>query len=129
MARVTQRTAPDPLACKLAAAGARAAIALDRDGSADPLPALHRRYDDEHWVGVAREALPDVDTFERAVLVVDDGQWWFELRAVTWRGRVERAGAPPFEGSTDLVWLRFEPRGAIAWDYGQLHEAPEEEDA
>lgn len=129
MARITQRTAPDPLARKLAAEGARAAIALDRDGAADPLPALHRRHGEVHWVGVAREALPAAATFERAVLVVDDGKWWFELRAVTWRGRAERADAPPFETSSDLVWLRFEPRGVIAWDYGQLHEAPEEEDA
>jgi hypothetical protein len=129
MGRITQRTAPDPLARKLAAAGARAAIALECDGSVDPLPALHRHHDGAHWVGVAREALPDAATFERAVLVADDGQWWFELRAVTWRGLAERADAPPFEDYTDLVWLRFEPRGAIAWDYGRLHEAPDEEDA
>lgn len=129
MPRITQRTAPDPLARKLAAAGARAAIALDRDGMVDPLPALHRRHGDAHWIGVARGALPDAAAFERAVLVVDDGQWWFELRAVTWRGRAERVDAPPFVSGADLVWLRFEPRGAIAWDYGRLHESPEDEDA
>jgi hypothetical protein len=123
MARVTQRVGPERLVAVLAE-HARAAIAFDRDGAVDALPVVLRRRGDELWVGVAREVAPPEASFARAVLVVDDGSWWFELRAVTWRGHLEASvEAPPAEGE-DLVWLSFVPRGAVAWDYGALHEEP-----
>lgn len=132
MSRVTQRTDPDTLARRLVASGARAAIAIDRDGFAEPLPVLYRRHGEEHWIGALREALqgetrqqangPGAGEFARAVLVLDDGLGWFDLRAVTWRGRIEAPATAPFAPDADVVWLRFIPRGAVAWDYGQLHE-------
>lgn len=119
MGRIVQRVDPDELGRALAP-HARAAIAWDRDGAVETIPALYRRDGDEHCVGVARDLAPTDGACERAVLVLDDGSWWFELRAVTLRGRIE-PGAGAADG--DLVWLRFVPVGAIAWDYGTLHES------
>lgn len=124
MARVSQRVDPAQLAGVLEP-HARAAVAFDRDGAVEALPVRYRRRGDEHWIGVARDALPDPASFARAVLVLDDGSYWFELRAVTWRGRIDPLPAGAAGDSDDLVWLAFAPIGVIAWDYGQLHEEPD----
>lgn len=124
MGRVVQRVDPAQLA-RVLEGTARAAIAIDRNGTVEALPALYRRCGDQHRVGVARDALPDSAWFERAVLVLDDGAYWFELRAVTWRGRIEPAPADAANGADAVVWFVFDPIGAIAWDYGALHEDAE----
>ena len=124
MGRVVQRVDPVQLAGVLAP-HARAAIAFDRDGAVEALPVLYRRRGEEHLVGVARDALPEPASFARAVLVLDDGSYWFELRAVTWRGRIDPAPADPADAAGELVWLAFVPTGAIAWDYGTLHQDPD----
>ena len=121
MARVVQRVDPADLASVLAP-HARAAIAYDRDGVVETVPVLYRRRGDQHWIGVAREAMAEPARFARAVLVLDDGSYWFELRALTWRGRIDQAPAEAAGDRDDLVWLVFAPIGAVAWDYGTLHE-------
>ena len=123
MGRVVQRVDPAGLANVLAPR-ARAAIAFDRDGVVETLPVLYRRRGEEHFVGVARDAMAEPASFARAVLVLDDGSYWFELRAVSWRGRIEPAPAEAAGARDDLMWLAFVPIGAIAWDYGSLHEEP-----
>lgn len=119
--RITQRVDPERVAAALVEHG-RAAIAFDRDGEVDALPVAVRRRDDELWIGLAPEAVPPATAFAHAALVLDDGSFWFELRAVNWRGRIREA-APP-EVSDDLVWLSFVPSRASAWDYATLHEEP-----
>ena len=124
MGRVTQRVDPVALASVLAS-HARAAIAFDRDGAVEALPVVYRRRGERHFVGAARDALPASAALARAVVVLDDGSYWFELRAVTWRGRLDPAPAEAVGGADDLVWLELVPIGAIAWDYGTLHEEPD----
>lgn len=46
-------------------------------------------------------------------LTVDDGLYWFELRAVTIRGML----LPPVDG-----WRELQPAAISAWDYGNLRE-------
>ena len=123
MGRVVQRVDPVQLAGVLAP-HARAAIAFDRDGAVEALPVRYRRRGEEHLVGIARDAMPEPASFARAVLVLDDGSYWFELRAVTWRGRLVPARAEAVGDPGDLVWHAFVPIGAVAWDYGTLHEEP-----
>jgi hypothetical protein len=56
---------------------------------------------------------------------VDAGRYWFELRAVTLRGRLVAAPEPPAHAASDLVWLELVPERSVAWDYGTLHEEAE----
>lgn len=119
MGRIVQRVDPARLAL---APHARAAIAFDRDGVVEALPVLYRSRNEQHWIGVARDAMPEPGALARAVLVLDDGSYWFELRGVTWRGRVDPAPAEAADAPDDVVWLSFVPIGAVAWDYGTLHE-------
>lgn len=116
--RVTQRVAPEALP-SLFARPRRAALAFAGDGGPVVVPVAFERQGDAIRVGLARACLPADGPPQRAVLLVDAGRYWFELRAITWRGAlapIERAG-----GDADPVWLAYAPDHAVAWDYGTLH--------
>jgi hypothetical protein len=59
------------------------------------------------------------------VLLLDDGRFWFELRAVTHRGRLVASSPPPSTEESPLRWFEFVPDHTVAWDYGMLHEEAE----
>jgi len=120
MARVTQRVDPERLG-DLLERPLRAAIATVRRGEPDPAPVAYRRSEGRCFVGVERALLPPEGEGAQVVLLLDDGRYWFELRAVTIRGRLE-AAAQPRGGDPQLVWLEVVPDRAVAWDYGSLHE-------
>ncbi len=124
MAHVTQRIDPTHLD-DLLERPARTAIAFTDGGRIEALPVAYRRRGGRHWVGVERDQLPAAGTPERAVLLADDGRFWFELRAVTLRGRLAAAQEPPAGARPDLVWLELVPERSVAWDYGTLHEEPD----
>ncbi|OLL16710.1 MULTISPECIES: hypothetical protein [unclassified Rhodococcus (in: high G+C Gram-positive bacteria)] len=121
MGRITQRVEPEPLAGRLLEHG-RAAVAFDDAGAVTALPARVRRRDGELWVGVPRESVPPSAGLDRVTVLLDDGEFWFELRAVNWRGRLAAADAPAPDGREDLAWFVFTSRRATAWDYATLHE-------
>jgi hypothetical protein len=121
MGRVTQRVDPTHVA-DLLERPPRAAIAFARDATVEPVPVSYRRSDGRSWLGVSRETLPGEQLPERATLLLDDGRYWFELRAVTLRGRLTAATQPPPGGDGRLLWLEFVPDHVVAWDYGTLHE-------
>lgn len=116
MGRVSQRVDPASLLAALAGRG-RAWLAFEHAGAVHALPATHHVRDGEHVVGVAAGEWPPDAATARAVLVVDDGRAWFELRAVTLRGRLT-----PARREDEMVWLTLRLARAIAWDYGALHE-------
>jgi hypothetical protein len=119
---VTQRVPIEDLA-DLDAAPGRAALAFADERGPVVVPALVRLVDGRLQVGVDRGELPVSSVPERATLVVDDGQAWFELRAIVRRGTVEPIAG---EGSDHLRWLAFSARSGIAWDYGRLREEKDE---
>lgn len=125
MARVTQRVDPAALDAMLERPP-RAAIAYLDSEQVEAMPVAYRRDGGRHLVGVDRGALPACGAPERAVLLVDDGRYWFELRAVTLRGRLVPLPEPPEPAAaTDRAWLELLPEHAVAWDYGTLHEEPD----
>jgi hypothetical protein len=121
VARVTQRVPVEALD-ELVRRPPRAALALAVGGAVAAAPVALVRDGDALRVGIDAAVLPGDPLPERAVLLVDDGRAWFELRAITWRGTLagERHEAPD-----GLVWLTFEPTRVVAWDYGALHEEPD----
>lgn len=99
----------------LLAGPARACVAYVGPDGPECEPVVVRR-DDGIRVGFLPAAAPP-GAPERAVLVIDDGAYWFELRAAVWRGTL----AP--DGDDDgLVWFRLDADRFTAWDYGQLRE-------
>ena len=121
MARITQRVDPGRVD-DLLERPRRAAIAFARDATVEPVPVAYLRTEGRSWVGLWASALPGESPPARAVLLLDDGRYWFELRAITLRGRLVAAAQPPPGGDTRLVWLEFVSDHAVAWDYGTLHE-------
>lgn len=121
MGRITQRIDPEPLAAELVEHG-RAAIAFHDAGSVQALPARVRRHSGELWIGLTPELAPPAASLDRVTVLLDDGTFWFELRAVNWRGRLTVPEVTRPDGFEDLAWFRFEPQRATAWDYGTLHE-------
>jgi hypothetical protein len=104
---------------------ARAAVAFAGPDGPECVPVLVRR-DGEFHIGLYPDALSTAGLPDRVVLVVDDGHYWFELRAAVWRGTVtfadEDRAAP---GDDGLVWLRFRQLRVVAWDYARLREESE----
>lgn len=100
----------------------RATVAFVDRREAEVVPARARYHAGTYRFGVRPEVATGLDGRE-VLLVMDDGQYWFELRGISVRGvarRVERADA----GEADaLAWYAIEPRRVLAWDYGTLREA------
>jgi hypothetical protein len=91
------------------------------DGDAVRLvPARAHVSADAYRFGVAAGAAVDLHDRE-VVLVIDDGQYWFELRGISVRGvatRVDRGGGE----ERHLAWYAIAPRRVLAWDYGTVRE-------
>jgi hypothetical protein len=121
--RVTQRVTIDDLP-DLATNPPRAALAFSTEHGPECVPAVLRTTD-RLEVGVDRTTISDAGLPDRATLVVDDGRWWFELRAIVRRGALHPvADEGTGEPTAGLAWFAFETRTSVAWDYGALHEDP-----
>jgi hypothetical protein len=112
----------------------RACLAVIRGGRTRLLPGRATTVGDGYQVSIRREDARGLDG-ANALLVVDDGIAWFELRAITVRGTLtamatgtEATGQPGTAGrpATDTaqapttVPFLLTPRRVIAWDYGAL---------
>ena len=86
----------------------QAHLVFVRAGRAEALPVTAAR-DGEAWLIRAPEVVPA----GRAMLLIDDGIAWFDLRGLRYPGRIE----PPAPGEAHQ---RFVPERAIGWDYGSL---------
>ena len=85
----------------------RATVTFVDDGEPAIIP-VRTRHDGDRWrFATAAAALGD----REVVPLLDDGDWWFELRGVSVRGVARRDG----DG-----WYTVEPRRVLAWSYGSL---------
>lgn len=85
---------------------ARAAIAYVGPDGPECAPVVVRR-DEAIRIGMDPGAVPTTGAPERVVLVVDDGGYWFDLRAAVWRGVVAPEDDGRGRSSEDgLVWSR-----------------------
>ena len=105
----------------------RAHLAFVEGNRAEVVPVVTRRVAGQQLVAVPGGAR-GLDGRE-VHLVRDDGQYWFELRALAVRGVLRAIPAPDGSGragADPLPWFRLEPGRTVAWDYGQLREADDE---
>ncbi len=58
---------------------------------------------------------------QEAVLLVDEGIYYFELRAIYIRGSLQPIAAPTGERAGG-AWFALAPVKAVAWDYGSMRE-------
>jgi hypothetical protein len=62
---------------------------------------------------------------QEAVLLVDEGIHYFELRAIYIRGHMQPAEVVPAQQAGQW-WFELNPLKIVAWDYGTLHEVIDE---
>lgn len=62
---------------------------------------------------------------QEAVLVIDDGVQFFDLRAVYVRGHLAPVDADN-GASSDSLRLELEPTRVVAWDYSRIRETDDE---
>jgi hypothetical protein len=112
----------DPMALRdLLERPPRATVAFVDNDAVDLLPVSARFSGGTHLFGVQTDVAPNLENQE-VVLLIDDGQYWFELRGVSVRG-VAKGVDPPGHGKAESVtWYAIEPRRVLAWDYGKIRE-------
>ena len=64
-------------------------------------------------------------TDQEAVLLVDEGIYYFELRAIYIRGQITQVEAPS-DAPDGFKWFEMVPSKIVAWDYGTMREAESE---
>lgn len=83
-------------------------------------------HDNRYLIGfpthISRPALD-----QEAVLLIDEGVHYFDLRALYIRGKVRASAAPPQAAADKLAWLEIIPLKVVAWDYGAFHEVQDEQ--
>jgi hypothetical protein len=115
MRRVTVRV-PAEESIDLLERPARACCGFVENGRPRIEPVVLVFRDGRYLVGIRPGAkAPDPDT--EAVLVVDDGVLFFELRAVYVRG-LARTMNPQL--SEQLRWIELEPSRVSSWNYGRM---------
>ena len=62
---------------------------------------------------------------QEVVLLVDEGIYYFDLRAIYIRGQVQVSEAPP-NAPVGCKWFEVAPIKTVAWDYGMLREVSDD---
>jgi hypothetical protein len=113
---VTRNVKPQDVA-DLGADPPRACLAVVRDGRTVLVPVRAQADGEGYRILVPRDDVAGLDGTP-ALLVLDDGVAWFELRAVTARGTL--TAVPAGTDDTDDVPFTLTPRRVVAWDYGAI---------
>ncbi len=124
MKQVTRNIDPDS-AHDLLERVPRACIAFAHEEGPQALPITVTWWDRRYLIGISQTADPQPDPGQEVVLLVDEGVYFFDLRALYIRGNVQptqpRPGATP-----GYTWFEVIPAKVVAWDYGTLHEVDDE---
>ena len=112
MSRTTNRISLEQ-AAELVTSGARACLAFVADGLPRIEPVLAQYREDRFLAGIGPNS-PQPDG--EAVLVIDDGVQFFDLRAVYVRG----TPVPIDESGAGRSWYEIRPKKVTCWDYGTL---------
>ena len=62
---------------------------------------------------------------QEVVLLVDEGIYYFDLRAIYIRGQVVATEVPP-DMPAGRMWFEVVPLKTVAWDYGSLREVQDD---
>lgn len=76
---------------------------------------------DRYFVGIPEQVSQRPAPGQEVVLLVDEGVYFFDLRAIYVRGEVQPADAPQ-TAPGGQVWFEVLPTKTVAWDYGTLRE-------
>ena len=103
----------------------RACIAFAHDDGPQAQPVALVWQDNRYFVGIPAIANCQLDPGQEIVLLVDEGVYFFDLRAIYIRGNVQPTEVPT-DAHAGHAWFELAPVKSVAWDYGTLHEVNDE---
>ena len=124
MKRVTRDIDPDS-ARDLLERVPRACIAFASDHGPEAQPIVLVWHDGRYLAGLSLDADRQPSSGQEVVLLIDEGIYYFDLRAIYIRGQVKQASAPR-DAPSSRTWFEVVPLKTVAWDYGMFREVRDE---
>lgn len=103
----------------------RACIAFAGEQGAYAQPVRLTLQGEQYKIAVPESAVYQPSAGQEVVLLIDEGIYYFDLRAIYIRGSVQPV-QPPSDAPAGDVWFELSPSKTIAWDYGMMREADDE---
>ncbi len=124
MKQVTRNIDPAS-ACDLLERVPRACICFAGDYGPQAQPVLMLWLDGRYLVGFSEDTAGRPSSGQEAVLLIDEGTYYFDLRAIYVRGQVRLVEAPP-NAPSGQMWFEVIAAKTVAWDYGMMREVKDE---
>lgn len=103
----------------------RACISFASDTGPRSEPVDLRWHEDRILVSTSGNAEYQPVSGQEVVLLVDEGVYYFDLRAIYIRGQVKPTEAAP-DGPVGRKWFEVVLTKTVAWDYGTLREVEDD---
>jgi hypothetical protein len=103
----------------------RACLSFASDHGPQTLPVDLLWRENRYLVSIPGEAEYQPISGQEVVLLVDEGIYYFDLRAIYIRGRVRTTEATP-DAAAGSKWYEVVPIKTVAWDYGTLREVSDD---
>lgn len=103
----------------------RACLSFDSSHGPQAQPVGLQWHEDRYLVSISTEVEDQPGPGQEVVLLIDEGVYYFDLRAVYIRGEVRTTEAP-MDALDGRKWFEVVPVKIVAWDYGMLREARNE---
>ncbi len=97
----------------------RACICFAGDHGPQAQPVIMLWFEGRYLVGFPEDAACQPSPGQEAVLLIDEGIYYFDLRAIYIRGQVRPAEVPPNVPSSQ-IWFEVVAAKTVAWDYGMM---------
>ena len=124
MKRVTRNIDPDS-ARDLLERVPRACLCFACDYGPHAQPIVLVWHGGRYLAGIPLDADRQPGSGQEVVLLIDEGIYYFDLRAIYIRGQVKQASAPR-EAPSSRTWFEVVPLKTVAWDYGMFREVRDE---
>ncbi len=98
---------------------ARLAYANSQGPQAQPVSFVRRN--ERYLVGIRKGTHYLPSPGQEVTLLIDEGIYYFELRAIYIRGQV-RPIAAPSDAQGEYSWFEVDVSKTVAWDYGSMRE-------
>ncbi len=103
----------------------RACIAFAYDNVPQAQPVVLHWREPQYLIGIPQSALHRPNQGQEVVLLVDEGIYYFDLRAIYIRGILQLAQQTS-DTTPGYTWFEIIPSTIVAWDYGTMHEVDDE---
>lgn len=103
----------------------RACLSFASNHGPQAQPIVLVYHDGRYLAGIPQDADCQPGSGQEVVLLVDEGIYYFDLRAIYIRGPIKPAEAPA-DAPTGSIWFEVTPLKTVAWDYGTFREVNDE---